>query len=139
MLRVTPFSAYAENPLVLIESTISFKNKKNTFLRIGLLTADNKPLPYFLIQLYHYTDEPHYVINYALYPDSGVYEEIKNGLLTSSDFIIAGLRKSHEQGIEISNLGNSENYITMLFANQDKIDKLICSKIDTAMKNWISQ
>jgi len=139
MMSVTLNPEKPINPQVLVENTIPFETPKNIGLRIALLTADNQPLPYFIIQIYESNPDIKYILNYALYPDKSVYDTVTKGTLTSSDFILAGLKKSHTDGIKIYRIDNGEQFTDALFANQTVLDKMICSRIDDIMKSWMMQ
>lgn len=137
MMSVTLNPEKPINPQVLVENTIPFDSSKNIWLRIALLTADNQPLPYFIIQIYVSKPEIKYILNYALYPDKNVYAVVTKGTLTSSDFILAGLNKSHAEGIKIYRMNNGKQFTDALFANQAVLDRMICSRIDDIMKSWM--
>lgn len=126
------------NPQILVEGHILFDSSKNITLRIALLTADNKPLPYFLVQIFESNPDVRYILNYALYPYKNVYDTVNKGTLTSSDFILASLNKLHTDNIKVYRVVDGKPFTDAMFANQSVIDKMICSKIDTIMKSWIT-
>lgn len=137
MITVQMNSDKPINPHVLVEGIVPFSSSKEINLRVALLTADNKPLPYFLVQIYETTPAIRYILNFALYPDKSVYDTVKGGTLTSSDFILASLSRNHTDGIKVYRIDNGKQFTDALFANQTVIDKMICSKIDDVMKAWM--
>lgn len=139
MLRMTLQSVQGENPDVLIERTVTINRANGIYLRVALLTADNKPLPYLLVQIYENPTEPKYILNYALYPDISIYNEISSGVLGSSDFIIGALNKSHTENIKVYNVLNGQEFTNVLFNNQPTLNKLICEDIDSVMRTWVKQ
>lgn len=139
MLRVTLQSVQGENPDVLIERTVTINRANGIYLRVALLTADNKPLPYLLVQIYENPSKPKYILNYALYPDVSVYNEICSGRLGSSDFIIGALNKSHAENIKVYNVINGQEFTNVLFNNQLLLNECTCNDIDSAMISWVKQ
>lgn len=139
MLRMTLQPVQGKNPDVLIERTVAINRANGIYLRVALLTADNKPLPYLLVQIYENPTKPKYVLNYALYPDISVYNEICSGGLGSSDFIIGALNKSHAENIKVYNVINGKEFTDVLFNNQLLLNKHICDDIDSVMRSWVKK
>jgi hypothetical protein len=127
------------NPHVLVEHGLKFNEPNDMYLRIALMTGDNKPLPYFLIQIYQNPEDPQYILNSALYPDKNIYDTIVKGMLTSSDFILGMFNKLHGSGVKFYRVKNGEDFTKHLYNNQLVLDKVICRHIDEAMKTWITQ
>lgn len=136
MLRVIPHPAQADNPKPLIKKTLFLNRAKGIYLRIALLTADNKDLPYLLVQIYENPEKPKYILNYAFFLDPSVFNRIRSGELSSSDFIIGGLNKAHVDGIKAYNVLNGKDFTDALFNNQLSLNKFICDDIDLAIKHW---
>lgn len=132
MISVIPQPEQGTNPVCLIDKIVWFNQATDTYLRIAVCAADNKPTPYFLIQIFQTPTPDKYILNYALYPNQDVINEITTGLLTSIDFIVAALRMAAKQG-KVFNVENGEEYLDALYGQLDILDRLFASTIDMAL------
>lgn len=139
--NLIPNNSPSENPVVLIEKSSFFTlNGMKGCLRVVLLTADNRPVPYWLVQLYKDEDpnDTSFIMNTAMYPTRDVLEQINQGVLTSFDYIIGGLKMSHTKEIKMYRVDNGELYTEMLWNSFDILDKKISSLIDPVIITWLN-
>lgn len=77
-------------------------------------------------------------MNTAMYPTRDVLEQINQGVLTSFDYIIGGLKMSHTKEIKMYRVDNGELYTEMLWNSFDILDKKISSLIDPVIITWLN-
>lgn len=125
------------NPVVLDQCFLWFNEKTDTHLRVVVLTADDIPTPYYLIQIYQTRKPDKYILNFAIYPNIDALHEIRSGMLTSMDLIVGGLRHTATSH-KVFNVLNGEEYLDALYAGLDVLDKLISVKLDPIIIAWLN-
>lgn len=137
MIKTTPHPVPPANPVVLDDCFLWFNKKTDTYLRVAVLTADDIPAPYFLVQIYQTPKPDRYILNFALYPDNVALQKIRSRMLTSMDFIIGGVRYA-ALSQKVFNVLNGEEYLDALYAGLDVLDKLVSVKLDPIIVAWLN-
>lgn len=137
MISVTPTDEDGINPVPLDECIMAFSKNKDTYLRIAVLTADNKPHPYFIVQLYQNPEKPKYILNWAVYPDRNALNKIVNNEFSCVDYILGGLNLSSQQ-INVYRVENGQDYTDALYANQSVLERIVGTKLDPVIRSWLS-
>lgn len=139
--NIKPNNSVSENPIVLVDKSLhAVFNGEPCCLRVALLTADNREVPYWLIQLFTNYSSPDFkcILSHALYPTREILEYIHQGLLTSVDHVVGGLKLIHTKGLRVYRVDNGELYTEMLYNSLDIVDKRMSPIIDAAITTWLN-
>lgn len=129
------------NPTPLCELWFSYNQEGTQFFRLVLLTADNIPLPYYLVQFFDEipdSDELDYILNWAVYPNLEALQEIGTGAMNSIDLVINAMELAHIKNIKMYRVDNGRDYTDMMLSGRAILVSKV-GEIDTAIRNWLNQ
>lgn len=136
MIKTQLTDANAKNPVVLRQVALRYNEGLDSRICLKLLTAENKELPYYLIQLYNGDNPQKFKLNFALHPNLEAFEQLQSGMLTSMDLIIGGLRNMEANGHQLFNVDNGPLYVAMLFNNQPFFESRMGKALDAVAIQW---